>query len=698
MSYFLGVDIGGTFTDFSLLNCENGNVSTYKRLTTTSEPSLGVIYGINDLLIQSNCKIDQIERLVHGTTLVTNATIERKGAVTGMLVTKGFRDVLEIAKEQRYEMSDLRVEFPVPVVPRRLIREVNERIHFDGQIENELSISEVHHLIDELIRNFKVEAISVCFLHSYAYPKHERMIQKLVKSKFPNLFLSISSEVSPFIREYERWTTTTINAYVQPMIDQYLLSIESELSKLGFTGDLLIMTSNGGICRPDIARRFPVKLIESGPVAGALISAYNSIKLNQKNVLSFDMGGTTAKGTIIKDHIPMRSDEFEVAHVFRSRKGSGLPLKIPVVDMIEIGSGGGSIAQVDERGLISVGPQSSGSTPGPACYDQGGQKATLTDANLFLGYLDKDFFLGGKMKLNIEKAAKAINSCIAKPLGLSLNRAAWGIHETINENVARAFRMHSAQRGFDHRTSCMIAFGGSGPVHAIRTAGKLRIPKVIIPAGAGVMSAIGLLTAPISHQTVQTEYVLLEDINVEKFTEKLNSMAKDVTNFVTMAGVSLSEIKLSYCIDMRYLGQGYEIEIILPEKFDLAKSFKNLKSIFSEKYYQVFSTNFGDWPCEIVNWKVEASGPIPSLGKSGYFLQTYTNSDSKKALKGHRKVYNPEKDTYINCPVYDRYALSVGTMLEGPSLIEENESTCVIGFHDKVLVDKSYNLVVEVFI
>ena len=495
MSHRLGVDIGGTFTDFALIDQDQGTVSIHKVLTTPEDPSAAVLRGAKELLDRDRLDIARIDMIVHGTTLVTNLAIERKGAVTGMLVTKGFRDALDIGKEERYEMSNLRLRFPQPVVPRPHRAEVAERTHFDGRIENELSLDEVRERTEGLIREFRIEALAVCFLHSYANPANEQSVRRLIESEFPDLYLSVSSEVSPFAKEFERWTTTTVNAYAQPMVDRYLHSLERGTAEMGFGGELFVMTSNGGMATPEIARRFPVRLIESGPVAGALMSAYHSRLIDQPKVLSFDMGGTTAKGTIINNHIPLRKDDMEIAHVYGYKKGSGLPLKIPVIDMIEIGAGGGSIARADPRGVIAVGPQSAGANPGPACYDLGGREATLTDANLALGYLNQDFFLGGSMALAPEEAGAAIRRNVADPLDLDLSRAAWGIHETVNEDVARAFRVHAARRGFDYRSCTMIAFGGSGPIHALRIARKLRIPRVVFPAGAGVMSAFGLLAS-----------------------------------------------------------------------------------------------------------------------------------------------------------------------------------------------------------
>ena len=696
MSHRLGIDIGGTFTDFALVDQDRGTVTIHKCLTTPQDPSTAVLQGAGELLGRSEVAPADVDLIVHGTTLVTNAAIERKGAVTGMLVTAGFRDALEIGKEQRYDMSDLRLQFPTAVVPRANRAEVTERTHFDGGIETELSLDEARERIEWLVHERRIEALAVCFLHSYANPANEQAVRGLIEAEFPDLYISISSEVSPFMKEFERWTTTTVNAYAQPMVDRYLQALERETAAMGFGGELFVMTSNGGMATPSMARRFPVRLIESGPVAGALMSAYHSRRLGQPNVLSFDMGGTTAKGTIIKDHDALRRDDLEIAHVYGFRSGSGLPLKIPVIDMIEIGSGGGSIARADHRGVVAVGPQSAGANPGPACYGQAGRDATLTDANLCLGYLNPEFFLGGAMRLATDAAHEVIGRQVAEPLDLDVTRAAWGVHETANEDVARAFRVHAARRGFDYRSCAMIAFGGSGPIHALRIARKLRIPRVIFPAGAGVMSAFGLLASPVSHEIIRTENVFLDDISAAVFAEKFARLTAEVSDYVRGAGIAPSDVTIRRRLDMRYVGQGYEIEVALPDGVEPIDAFSDLRALFAEQYQQVFSTSFAHMALEIVNWKGEASGPRPELGRDGYVLGEFQATGSESSCKGSRPAYFSEESTYVDCPVYDRYRLAPGGLVPGPALIEENESTCVVGPDDRVVVDDRYNLVAEI--
>ncbi len=691
MTHRIGVDIGGTFTDFALLNDENGKLAIYKQLTTPHDPAASVLVGCRTLLEVNNTPISEVSAIVHGTTLVTNAVIERKGAVTGVLVTKGFRDVFDIALERRYDLYDLRLKFPEPLVPRHLRAEIDERTGYDGTIIKGIEPDEIRAQVKCLVDEEGIEALSICFLHSYVNPDNEELVAKLIRAEFPALSVCTSSEVFPHIREYERWTTATMNAYTQPMVARYLERLESGLCGIGFEGRLYIMASNGGTILPQTARRFPVRILESGPAAGALMSAVHGRRLNIPNVLSFDMGGTTAKGCLIRDMEPLKKYTFEVARVHEFKAGSGLPIRIPVIDMIEIGAGGGSIAEVDARKMLRVGPRSAGADPGPACYDRGGSAPSLTDADLMLGYLDGKFFLGGKMPLNTDRAEAAIASKVAGVLGIDAVRAAWGIHEIINEDVARAFRVHASERGFDYRGSTMIAFGGAGPVHALRIARKLRIPKVVLPVGAGVMSALGLLASPLSFEVARSNVLRLSELTDEKFEALFRPVVNDASSYLQSAGMKDAEIAVYRRLDMRYLGQGYELEVALPTD-DAKAIFAELPRLFAEAYERMFGMSFLTEPIEIVNWKVEARGPFPKL-HDAHVLGVAQRDTAKK---GERNAYFPEYGAFRPCPVYDRYALNPGDTIEGPAFIEENESTCVVGVGDKVLVDNSLNLIVEI--
>jgi len=687
----IGVDIGGTFTDFALFDTSATRMAIHKQLTTPSDPSAAVLDGIRRLLADSSVPIGEVHDIVHGTTLVTNAVIERKGAVTGMLTTAGFRDILDMGYESRYDLYDLRLRFPPPVVPRRLRAEVDERVRHDGTIERRLDKASVRKAIVDLKRKGGIEALAVCLLHSYANPAHEQAILALAKKEFPELYVSCSADVFPNMREFERWTTTTMNAFTRPMFDRYLRRLESELATQGFRGNVYIMTSSGGTVTTETARQYPVRALESGPAAGALMSAYHGRTLKLDHLLAFDMGGTTAKGALIRHGTPLKKYMMEVARVHEFKRGSGLPVRIPVIDMIEIGAGGGSLAGVDDRGMLRVGPKSAGADPGPACYGRGGTGATLTDANLMLGYLDAGFFLGGAMRLDRAAAERAIADAVARPLSLTPARAAWGMHEIINEDVARAFRVHASERGFDYRGSSMVAFGGSGPVHAMAIARKLKIPRVVFPVGAGVMSALGLLVSPLSFEVARSRRVYVDDLNADGFATELRRLIDQASQFLRQAGTAAADIRVTLRLDMRYQGQGHEIEVTLPRATELEALFGELPQLYARTYAETYLVSFLEEPVEIINWKVEATGPAPAFS-SGYSLGAGATTPARK---GTRPAYFASAGGYVEVPVYDRYAMAPGTRIAGPAIVEERESTCVIGPGDRAEVDALYNLVAE---
>ena len=687
----VGVDIGGTFTDFVLVNEATGTMHFAKELTTPRDPSEAVLAGIRDLLVTHHVPLASVSAIVHGTTLATNAVIERRGATTGLLTTRGFRDLLDLARERRYDLFDLRLRFPAPLVPRVQRRELGERVRYDGEVLQPLDLREVDAAVDDLVQAHGIEALAVCLLHAYVNPRHEEQVRDRVRARHPALAVSTSAEVFPFAGEYERFTTTTINAYVQPMVDRYLTRLEQALRADGFRGTLYVMTSAGGTMTLDTARRFPVRLLESGPVAGALMSATVGRQIGRPDLLSFDMGGTTAKGCILLDHTPRKKYEFEVARVHEFKPGSGLPVRGPFIDMVEIGAGGGSIAEVDARGLLRVGPRSAGADPGPACYGLGGHRPTLTDANLFLGYLDPAFFNGGRMRLDADAAGAAIAEGIARRLGLEPAAAAWGIHEIINEDVARAFRVHAAERGVDYRRCSMVAFGGSGPIHALRVARKLRIPSVVFPVGAGVMSAVGLLVSPLSFDAVRSHRVLLEELRPETFEERLQPLVDEAVGRLETAGIARAAVHVERRLDMRYEGQGFEVEVPVPDEAP-ADALAGLAERFEVRYGELFAVTSNTQLMEIVNWKVAAAGPQPPMADA---YRPAADTGARIARKGTRRAYFPEAGGYLDCPVFDRYALAAGAVLEGPALVEERESTCVAGPRDRLRVDDRLNLIAE---
>ncbi len=685
--YRVGVDIGGTFTDFALHDSANDRLAIHKQLTTPVDPSQAVIEGVRTLAADNAIMVSDIREIVHGTTLVTNSVIERHGAKTGMLGTAGFTDIMDTGLERRYDLFDLRVMYAQPLVPRELRLEVPERVRFDGSIATPLDTDAVRQAAHQFAEQ-NVEAIAVCFLHAYANPAHEIEAAKILREALPNVFISASADVSPSMREFERWTTVSVNAFTGPMFDRYLHRLETGLNDSGFAGKLYIMSSSGGMMTTATARRFPVRALESGPAAGALMSASHGRALELENLLSFDMGGTTAKGALVVGGEPIKHYDMEVARGYQFRKGSGLTVRIPVLDMIEIGAGGGSIADVDDRGLLKVGPRSAGAMPGPACYSQGGDRPTLTDANLLLGYLDAEFFLGGTMDLDVSAAEAAISDGIAQQLGVDTMRAAYGIHDIVSEDIARAFRIHASERAFDYRSASMVAFGGSGPLHAMSVARKLKIPRVVFPVAAGVMSALGLLVSPLAFEVARARRGYLSDLEDTDIESTFAPLAAEASGILTEAGIAADDIRIVRRLDMRYQGQGHEIEVVLPSG---PITIPEVEELFGETYKSIYTLRL-DEPAEIINWKLEAVGPANSLGDQ-YELDG--GDDAGTARKGTRSAYHPTQQNFVEWPVYDRYALRPSMEIKGPALIEERESTCVIGPDDRVVVDARFNLIAD---
>ena len=586
--YRIGVDIGGTFTDFALLDDRSGGIVVHKQLTTPADPSLSVLDGIDQLLAKAGVAIDAVSGIVHGMTLVTNAVLERRGARTGMLVTRGFRDVLDIGMERRYDLFDLRLRFALPVVPRAWRAEIDERLTWEGAVATALDAAQIRAAVADLVSRHAIEAIAICFLNSYVDARHEHAGAAIIKQAFPALYTSCSADIVPFMREYERWTTTTVNAYTQPVLDRYLARIEEGLAARRYAGTFHVMTSSGGVVTNALARRFPVRLIESGPAAGILMTGFLGRLSGETHLLGFDMGGTTAKGSLLANGVPLKRYDVEVARVHDFKAGSGLPLRLPVIDLIEIGAGGGSLAELDERGLVRVGPRSAGADPGPACYARGGTQPTLTDADLTIGCLDPGFFLGGAMRLDPALAAKAIADTIGSPLGMVTARAAWGIHEIINEDCARTFRTHAAELGFDHRQCTMLAFGGAGPTHAARIARKLRIKRVIFPLGAGVFSALGLLVSPLAFETMRSLRQPLATLDGADFDAIFAPLTAEASEVLLAAGVPAADISVMRSLDMRFAGQGHDVEVT-PPAAATAAILAELPALFKAAYARRYS-------------------------------------------------------------------------------------------------------------
>jgi N-methylhydantoinase A len=685
--YRVGIDIGGTFTDMLWVG-EDGVAVIGKTLTTPGDPSLAVENALRPVLQASSAKSER-GTLIHGTTLVTNALIERKGAPTALLTTVGFRDAVEIGREHRYELYDLNLDLPKPLVPRHLRFDVPERIAADGALIQALDEKFLRRLVSELSAK-GIKAIAVSYLNSFRNPVHERRTAEIIGEVAPHIRVSLSSEVVAEIREFQRTSTTVANVYVQERVANYLAQLQARLDQIGFVGNFFIMLSSGGIATRDTASRFPVRLLESGPAAGALAAAQAGLLSGHRDLLSFDMGGTTAKLCVIEDGQPAKTHEFEVDRVYRFRKGSGLPVRIPVIDMIEIGAGGGSIARIDSLGLLKVGPDSSGADPGPVCYGLGGTEPTVTDADLVLGYLDADYFLGGKMQLDVEGARTAL-ARLGTKLGMSVEQAAWGIHQIVNENMANAARAHLGERGKDPRRMPMYAFGGAGPVHGYRVAEILRLPAMISPFGAGVGSTFGLLSAPLAFDFVRSAYSRLDQLDWGFANRLLDEMAEEGRGVLERSGLSAEQISYKRSADMRYVGQGHEVAVMLPDGVLSAEHLSRVSKLFNDAYRALYGREGPDVPLEVINWRVVASGPRPELN-----LKLPTNRRREgNARRGFRRAYFPEPGEYIETAVYDRYALDVGMEFIGPGIVEERESTLIVGARGKARVDERLNIVVE---
>jgi N-methylhydantoinase A len=687
-----GVDIGGTFTDLVVVDERTGAVHLGKVLTTAKDPAHGVDQGLQALLAQAGTAPGALSAVIHGTTLATNALIERKGARTALLTTAGFRDAIEIRREGRYDMYDLFIDPPPPLVPRHLRREVPERLLADGTVRVPLDERAARAVIAGLLRE-EIEAVAICLLHAYVDPAHERRLAALVQEVAPGLPVSCSSEVVPEIREYERTSTTVANVYVAPLIARYLEDLERRLTDAGIPGQLYVMQSSGGIALPADARRFPIRLVESGPAAGALAAAQAARAGGEPRLLSFDMGGTTAKACVIDGGAPLIAREFEVARADRFKKGSGLPIRVPVIELIEIGAGGGSIARVDRMGLLKVGPDSSGADPGPACYNLGGREPTVTDADLLLGYLDADFFLGGRMQLDRDAARRALEVGVGERLGLDAVQSAWGVHRVVNENMAAAARIHGIERGKDLRAYPLFAFGGAGPVHCWHVARILRVPRVLIPFGAGAMSAYGLLAAPLAFDFVRTRRARLDDAGWGAVNALFDEMESEGRAVLARAGVAPADVTVRRIAEMRYLGQGHEVEAEVPGGRLGPGSVPAMTASFERAYRALYQRTPQGVPIEALNWRVTVSGPAPALALTPPPGAAAPGADA--ARKGTRPAWFAETEGFVPTPVYDRYALAPGTEFEGPAIVEERESTAVIGPGGRCRVDARLTLVVE---
>jgi N-methylhydantoinase A len=676
----VGFDTGGTFTDFVVQN-EHGELQIWKRLSTPERLSEAVFTGLTECWGND---LSDLSLILGSTTLVSNCVIERKGAQTAFVTTFGHADVLEIGRELRSDLYDLLVERVTPLISRSRVFELKERLGANGDVRTPLDPES----LDALCRwldDAPVASVAVCLLHAYRNPTHEEAVGERLRTRYPNMCISLSSQVAPEIREYERASTVSINAYAQPALQGYIDGLKTVFTDRGFNGAFLMMGSHGGLLDHETAARFPVRLLESGPAAGALAAAHIARGLGRKRVLSFDMGGTTAKLCLICDGAPALGSESEVAQAYRFKRGSGFPVKFPMVQMIEIGAGGGSLAAINHLGLLKVGPESAGASPGPACYGVGGEHPTVTDADLVLGYLDPDYFLGGRMRLDSDRARRALEGHVARPGGLPLERAAWGVHDLVNENMASAARVHITENAFDPREFDLVAFGGAGPVHAYGVAKRLGVQHVIIPPLAGVLSSLGLLVAPPSVELGRSYPLEVGAVAWSVVEQIFDEMRANGRVFLTAAGVAPEAVTFRRRVDMRYAGQGFEVPIDIPEA---TAGWDQLLAVFCATYRRLFGRTIDGVGVEAVTWRLGAAGSTREVG-----LPKWNRAGTP--VKGERAIFVPDKAGFVDVPVYNRYALAAGESYDGPAVVEEDESTIIVSGPARLRVDERLNLVLD---
>ena len=691
--YRLGVDIGGTFTDATLINEETGEIRVGKVPSTPQDPSHGFMEATHRILHEADVSPNEVGYVVHGTTVATNSIIEGKVARTGFVTTDGFRDLLEIQRQIRPSLYDLQFEKPRPLTPRYLCFGVPERLDAQGNVLTPLDEGTVRDVAERL-RQEDVESIAVCFLHAYINPSHEKRTGEILREILPDTIISLSSEVAPEFREYFRASTTVINASIRPVVGRYLQSIEARLRAEGLEAELLVMQSSGGVFTFAAASEKPVFMVESGPAAGVIAATYLGTTLEYPDVISFDMGGTTAKAGLIQNGTPRITKDYEVGAAAQTgvgaSRGAGYPIRTPVIDLVEIGAGGGSIAWVDSGGVLRVGPQSAGADPGPVCYGAGGTEPTITDANLVLGRLNPSFFLGGEIELDVEAARQAIQEKCADPLNLDLVEAAHGIVEIANAAMVNALRLVSVQRGYDPRDFVLTAFGGAGPVHANRLAAEIDVPTTIIPMSPGTTSAMGLLVTDLKHDYSTTLIQHVNQLDTAAVEETYQELEAQGGTSLEREEVRPEDISFLRQVDMRYVGQSYELTVPLPaEQLDASKIDRVLEQ-FHVEHDRAYGYSAPTEPVEFVNLRLTAIGKI---AKPRLRELEGNNTDIAAAQKATRSVYFAESDSYVECPIYDRYRLGPGCVLTGPAIVEEIDSTTVIHPGYRAQVDRFGNLI-----
>lgn len=689
-TYRVGCDIGGTFTDFVLFNEATGELIAEKCLTTPSDPSQGVLHGLERMKLQAGDFFAAIRQVAHASTLVANAVIQRKGAKCALLCTKGFRDMIELRRHVRVTTYELWSDPPKPLIPRYLRLPVEERTHADGSIETPVRGDDIKE-IARVLQSEKVESIAIAFLHSYVNPENENDAKRMLGALLPGVPITTSASILPQIKEYERTSTTVVNAYVRPMVERYLSSLATRLNAVGIDASFHVMLSNGGLASVQTACQFPIRLIESGPVAGAKVVQHFSRSWGLKDVVSFDMGGTTAKACLVRDgEIPI-TDELEIARSHRFTKSSGFPIAVPGAHLIEIGAGGGSIADVNSMGLIQVGPESASSEPGPAAYGRGGSRATVTDADLVLGYLDPTFFAGGTMPLHADQAREAIDKSVSEKVNRDVLAAAWSIHDVVNETMASAIRMHIAERGGVLDGVTLVAFGGAGPVHAYNLGRKLGIRELVVPQRAGVLSAVGLIIAPPAYDVVKTYRVDLTDLNSDHIEAAYRELERDIERMLREVSPGGS-VAFSRAVDVGYIGQGYQVTLPITERNDTIEA-DALWANFAEIYRAKYGYFYDDIPAEIANIRVRGQITGTHAEVKGREASGDPGADCRKAS---RDAYSAVAGAMVDFAVYDREKVQPGMSFAGPAIIEESSSTTVVDRGGQVEVDDEGSLMITI--
>jgi len=679
--YRLGIDVGGTFTDLSLLNEETGEISVLKVSSTRSDSSKAVIEGIDRLLSFKKVRPEEITYLGHGATVATNAIIEGDDVKVGLITTKGFKDLLEIAKQTRPKLYDFQEDYPKPIVPRNLRQEIPERLYSDGTVREALNKSKLRSVLLKF-KNEKIDSLAVCLLYSFLNSKHELKVRQLAQEILPDVYLSISHEIIPEFREYERMSTTTLNAYLMPLLDNYLRNFRYFIKNVGIKVSPYIMQSNGGIMPVETALIHPVNIVLSGPSGGISGAVYLSKLLNKPNMVTLDMGGTSTEVSLIENSLPRITSEREII---------GYPIKTPMIDINSIGAGGGSIAWVDKDGLLKVGPKSAGADPGPACYNQGGIEPTVTDANVVLGYLNQEFLLGGKMKINYQAACEAIKN-LSEKLNLSLSETAQGIIKIVTSNMVRALKVISVERGYDPKDFCMIAFGGAGPLHASSIADELGIKEIIIPLSPGILCAMGTIQTDLKRDYVRTYIQNEDEIDYILINKIFKDLEEKAISWFKKENVPNKRQLIKKFVDIRYEGQNYELSIEIKDEFSY-KSLKDLKDKFHNEHKKNYGHFIEDESIQLVNYRIVAIGEMPEIkikkGKKGLV------APPQKSIKNYRLVAINTHEEKIKCPIYDRAKLLVNNVIKGPAIIEQMDSTIVLLPRDIAEVDEYKNLIIK---